>query len=106
MARSSVCRVVQVSCPLWWPQQLQCSRNGSGRQCSWAQNTSLSRNSGLLAAREAVRGGPLLCCTRLCVGATFAHGNLVLRAAPQTQEVAWASGPPPEHRTADCVPAA
>ena len=66
----------------------------------------LSRNSGLLAAREAVRGGPLLCCTRLCVSATFALGNLVLRAAPQTQEVTWASGPPPEHRTADCVPAA
>ncbi len=50
-------------------------------------------------------GGPRLCCTRLCVSATFAHGNLVLRAAPQTQEVARASGPPPEHQTADCVPA-
>ena len=47
----------------------------------------LSRNSGFLAAREAVRGPPLLCCTRLCVSATFALGNLVLRAAPQTQEV-------------------
>ena len=22
MARSSVCRVVHVSCPFWWPQQL------------------------------------------------------------------------------------
>ena len=36
----------------------------------------------------------------------FAHGNLLLRATPQTQPVAWASGPPPEHQTADCVPAA
>ena len=71
-----------------------------------AEHLCQQKNSGLLAAREAVRGGPRLCCTRQCVRATFAHGNLVSRAAPQTQEVALASSPPPEHQTADCVPAA
>ena len=87
---------MQGSCPFWWPRQLGVFL-ASARETAVEGNaaerrtTNLSRNSDLLAAREAVRVGPLLCCTRLCVSATFAHGNLVLRAAPQTQEVTWAS---------------
>ena len=99
MARSSVCRVMQGSCPFWWPQQVGVFL-ASARKTAVEGNAAERKNSGLLAAREAVRGDPRLCCTRLCVSAPVAHGNLVLRAAPQTQEVTWASGPPAS-RTSD-----
>lgn len=69
-----------------------------------AEHTSQhSRHSSLMAAPEAVRGDPRQCWTHLCVSASFAHRNLiVLLAVPQTQEVTWASGPPPAHQMADC----
>lgn len=48
------------------------------------------------------RGAPRRCWTRLCVTATSAHGNIVLHAVPQTQDVAWVDGLSPEEQTASC----
>ena len=87
----------------------KCSRNGKARQCNAAERRTRIAAELMVFWLRVRRGGGALgcrCCTRLCVSAPFAHGNLVLRAAPQTQEVAWASGPLPEHQTAGCVPAA
>ena len=66
-----------------------------------------SRNSGLLTAHKAVQTGGFsdVLYTSVCASAPLLHMILLWHPAPQTQEVAWASGPPAEHQAVECVSA-
>ena len=106
MKRSSVRRVMQGSCP-----NVRCG-GLSSCVCFWQvlaewQWTAMQlsakyvfqQNPSLLATREEVQGRSRLCCTRLCVNATFVHGNLVLHAV-QT-DTGSGMGVSPAARTSD-----